>query len=114
MTNLRIESIVPLPGNTGFAVVFNLPLESGIVNGFGRVQGYHYRSSPPRIRFAVRFNEQEDPCMLRFCCDCANDQLVQDELLALLKEFKLVSPALTELTPAAGTHLPITDTQPRA
>lgn len=104
-----IDSIAPLPGNSGYAVTFNAPLEPGHVDAFGRVQGYHYRSSTPKLRFAIRFSQQDDPYTLKFVCDCLDDQLVQNELLVLLKELKLVSPDTPELAFSAGHYEPSAD-----
>jgi hypothetical protein len=101
-----IESIAPLPGNTGYAVTLDNPLDLGLVNSFGVIQGYHYRGKTPKLRFTIRFNAQEDPYTLKFVCDCTDDQLVQSELLPLLKELQLAPPDLSELPLAAGPYQP--------
>lgn len=105
-----IESIVPLPENSGYAVTFNNTLEPGHVDAFGRVQGYHYRGSPPKLRFAIRFSQQDDPYTLKFVCDyCLDDQLMRSELLQLLKELKLVSSDTLKLTLSVGHYEPSAD-----
>lgn len=104
-----IESIAPLPGNSGYAVTFNGLLEPGHVDAFGRVQGYHYRGSPPKLRFSIRFSQQDDPYTLKFVCDCLNDELMQSELLELLKELKLVSSDTPKLTLSVGHYEPSAD-----
>ena len=104
-----IDSIAPLPGNAGYAVTFSDYLEQGAFNSFGVIQGLTYRAKPPKLRFTIRFNAQEDPYTLKFVCDCTDHQLVQDELIALMKELKLVSSDSTELSLASGTYQPSAD-----
>lgn len=105
----HIESIVPLSVNSGYAVTFNSPLEPGHVDAFGRVQGYHYRHLTPKLRFSIRFSQQDDPYTLKFVCDCFDDQLMRTELLGLLKEFRLVSLDTPEIRLSAGHYKPSAD-----
>lgn len=104
-----IESIAPLPGNTGYAVTFTNCFQSGMLHSLGVIQGITYRT-PPKLKFAMRFDARVDPFTLKFVCDCADDQLVQSELLTLMKELKLVSPDLDKLPLSTdGSYQPSAD-----
>ncbi len=82
--------IQKLPGNTGFSVQFRRNFGQGMVDALGRVKGAHYKARPPAIRFQLTLDPDDDQTLHFKCEPCSNDGLLQWELLAIMKELKLI------------------------
>lgn len=111
-----VTLVTPLPnGIVGYAATLDRPLEYGHIDALGRIQGYYHRSAtPPKLRFSMCYDtRQDDPCLLTFTCNYTSDdhQLLEDELLQLLKELRLIPPdtARLPLLTSAGGPRPSAD-----